>query len=130
MEEKVGIVVQKEDKTETGVQGKNKDVCVTCLHHTLRGHGEWWGVHEGGGRGKLSSGSLRHFAVTVLTSVPPLKIFLFQFVGIQTFDWSTLVQSGTQYPMGKVQFLCRKGDPDDCVKHDSGVPDSAAADSC
>ncbi|XP_047237748.1 voltage-dependent anion-selective channel protein 3 isoform X2 [Girardinichthys multiradiatus] len=39
MVEKVGIVLQKEDKTETGVQGKNKDVCVTCLHHALKGHG-------------------------------------------------------------------------------------------
>ncbi|XP_021173754.2 voltage-dependent anion-selective channel protein 2 isoform X2 [Fundulus heteroclitus] len=39
MEESVGIVVQQQEKTETGMQAGNKDVCVTCQHHTPKGHG-------------------------------------------------------------------------------------------
>ncbi|XP_027889671.1 voltage-dependent anion-selective channel protein 3 isoform X1 [Xiphophorus couchianus] len=39
MEEKVGIVVLQEEKTETGVQAENKDVCVACEHHAPEGHG-------------------------------------------------------------------------------------------
>ncbi|XP_008416366.1 voltage-dependent anion-selective channel protein 3 isoform X2 [Poecilia reticulata] len=39
MEEKVGIVVLQEEKTETGVQAENRDVCAACEHHAPEGHG-------------------------------------------------------------------------------------------
>lgn len=107
MEEKVGIVVLQEEKTETGVQAENKDVCVACEHHAPEGHGEWRVCMEGD-RGKIIirvPRSLWGDGADLGASIKdfPVSVGLFQ-----AFDWTTPVLSGIQCLMGKVQLFCKK----------------------